>query len=103
MYKDTYSVYTYTEDLPEKVMVADKIGDIPVTFLDSKCFLRSKCCEVILPDTIERIGTNAFECCKNLEILSIPDSVKYVSYDAFEKCKKLKHASFSYGLYLGNA
>ena len=40
MYKDTYSVYTYTENLPEKVMVADKIGDIPVTFLDSKCFCK---------------------------------------------------------------
>ena len=52
MYKEVYSVYTYTEDLPEIVYVADKIGDITVTFLDSKCFLRSECREVILPNTI---------------------------------------------------
>ena len=25
MYKERYSVYTYTEDLPEKVIIADKI------------------------------------------------------------------------------
>ena len=103
MYGGTYSVYTYTEDLPEKVIIADKIGDIPVTLLDSNCFLRCKCREVILPDTIEKIGANALGFCKNLEILSIPDSVKYVRYDAFERCKNLKHTLFSYGLYLGNA
>lgn len=103
MYKGTYSVYTYTEDLPKKVIIADKIGDVPVTFLASKCFFRCKCREIILPDTIERIGTNAFGFCKDLEHLSIPNSVKFVCYDAFEKCKNLKHTLFSYGLYLGNA
>ena len=102
MYKEVYSVYTYTEDLPEIVYVADKIGDITVTFLDSKCFLRSECREVILPNTIERIGSNAFGCCKNLENVSIPNSIKGVSYDAFERCENLKHTLFSYGLYLGN-
>ena len=87
MYKETYSVYTYTEDLPEKVVIADRIGDIPVTFLDSKCFLRSECREIILPSTIEWIGSNAFGYCKNLEILSIPNSIKSVTYDAFERFK----------------
>ena len=66
-------------------------------------FLRSECKEIILPSTIEWIGSNAFGYCKNLEILSIPNSIKSVEYDAFERCKNLKHESFSYGLYLGNA
>ncbi len=103
IYKEKYSVYTYTEDLPEKVVIADRIGDVPVTFLDTKCLFRSECREVILPNTIERIGGNAFGSCRNLENLSIPSSIKSVSYDAFEKCKNLKHTLFSYGLYLGNA
>ena len=103
MHKETYSVYTYTEDLPEKVIIADKIGDVPVTLLDTKCLSRSECHEVILPNTIEWVGSNAFGSCRNLENLSIPSSIKSVSYDAFEKCKNLKHTLFSYGLYLGNA
>ena len=102
MDKETYSVYTYTEDLPERVVIVDRIGDIPVTFLASKCLSRSTCREVILPDTIEWIGPAAFSGCKELEIVSIPDSVVRVRFDAFEKCKKLKHASFCYGCYLGN-
>lgn len=102
MYKETYSVYTYTEDLPERVIIADKIGDIPVTLLDTKCLSRSNCREVILPDSIERIGSAAFSGCKELESVSIPNSVTCVRYDAFERCKKLKHTSFCYGCYLGN-
>lgn len=102
IYKGTYSVYTYTEDLPERVVIADRIGDVPVTFLDSKCLSRSACKEVIIPDSIERIGPAAFGGCKELEAISIPDSVISVWFDAFEGCKKLKHTSFCYGCYLGN-
>ena len=103
MYKERYSVYTYTEDLPEKVIIADKIGDIPLFFLGTKCLSHSNCREVILPDSIERIGSAAFSGCKELETISIPSTIKSVCYDAFEKCKKLKHAAFSYGCYLGNS
>lgn len=102
MYEGSYSVYTYTEDLSEKVVIADRIGDIPVTYLYPKCFFRSACQEVILPDSIEWIGSAAFGGCKELEAISIPDSVVSVWCDAFEGCKKLKHASFCYGCYLGN-
>lgn len=103
MYKETYSVYTYTEDLPERVIVADKIGDIPVTFLDTKCFQRSLCREVILPDSILSIGSESFGNCRNLESIHIPSDINSVAYDAFENCKKLNHTSYCYGRYLGNA
>ena len=102
MYKETYSVYTYTEDLPKKVVIADRIGDVPVTFLDSRCLSRSACQEVILPDMIEWIEPAAFSGCMELETISIPDSVVSIGDGAFERCKKLKHASFCYGCYLGN-
>ena len=102
IYKGAYSVYTYTEDLPERVVVADRIGDVPVTFLGSKCLSCSACREVILPDSIEWIGPAAFGGCKELETISIPDSVVSVWHDTFDGCKNLKHTSFCYGCYLGN-
>ena len=103
VYKGTYYVYTYTEDLPESVVVADRIGDVPVTFLDTKCFQRSLCQEIVIPDSIFRIGSEAFAKCRNLETLRIPSGINYVAYDAFENCKKLNHTSYCYGRYLGNA
>lgn len=103
MYKETYSVYTYTEDLPERVVVADKIGDIPVTVLDTKCFWHSECREVILPETIEVIKAEAFKLCVHLEEISIPSTVKEVQTGAFRRCDKLKQTLFHYGLYIGNS
>ena len=100
--KGTYYVYTYTDDLPESVVVADKIGDVPVTFLDAKCFQRSLCREVILPDSIKRIDSESLANCRNLETIHIPSSITGVAYDAFYKSKKLNHTSFCYGRYLGN-
>ena len=102
VYKDTYYVYTYTDDLPEKVIVADRIDDRPVTFLDTKCFQRSLCKEVILPNSILSIGSESFGSCRNLETIHIPSNIKGVAYDAFYKSKKLNHTSFCYGRYLGN-
>lgn len=102
VYHDTYYVYTYTDDLPENVVVADKIGDVPVTFLDTKCFQRSLCREVFLPDSIKRIGSESLANCRNLETIHIPSNIKGVAYDAFYKSKKLNHTSFCYGRYLGN-
>ena len=99
----TYSVYTYTEDLPEKVIIADKIGDIPVTVLDTKCFYHSECREVILPDTIEVIKADAFRMSLNLEDISIPSTIKEVQTGAFKRCEKLNHSLYCYGLYIGNS
>lgn len=101
-FEEEYSVYTYTEDLPEKVVIADRIHDIPVTIIGTKCFYRSQLREAVLPDTIKMVGSESFAGCKNLENLSIPDSVTYVWCDAFERCKKLNHTLYSYGQYLGN-
>ena len=101
-YKDTYYVYTYTDDLPENVVVADKIGDIPVTCLYTKSFRRCLCRTIVIPDSILWIGSEAFGSCRNLETLHIPSGINYVAYDAFYNCKKLNHTSFCYGRYLGN-
>lgn len=70
--------------------------------MNSKCFQRSECRKVILPDTIVQIHSAAFSGCKNLESIHIPNSINSVDSDAFEKCANLKHTLFSHGLYLGN-
>ena len=103
MQNKTYGVYTYTDDLPEKVIIPDKIGHIPVTFLHTKCFFHSGCREVILPNTIEVIKSDAFRFCENLEEISIPNTIKEVQSGAFKRCDKLKQTLFSHGLYIGNA
>ena len=44
---------------------------------------------VILPDTLEEIGSSAFENCENLLTLQIPKSVFSIEPDAFAECRHL--------------
>ena len=52
---------------------------IPVTI--TKC---------IIPDSVKRIGNNAFSYCKSLKSITIPNSVINIGNNAFYRCKSLK-------------
>ena len=49
----------------------------------------SKIGVVLLPDTVTRIGCEAFYYCDNLTEIHMPDSLKWIQSDAFQMCKKL--------------
>ena len=43
--------------------------------------------EVIIPNSVSRIGNNAFYGCSNLKTVYIPDSVKQINDSAFSRIK----------------
>lgn len=45
---------------------------------------------VVLPDSLEVIGVNAFNCCSNLVAINIPESVSSIDPTAFDRCLKLE-------------
>lgn len=78
----------------------------PLMFKNSSLF------EVIIPDTVESIGKQAFSNCTRLKNVLIPKSVKSIGYSAFnfcislkkifipEKVKNIKYRTFAYCLNL---
>ena len=88
--EDGYGVYTYTEDLPENVIVPEEIEGQPVTVLTEKCFADSLICQITLPDNLRKIESWAFRKCLKLEEMKIPDDVQEVCYAAFKQCKNLR-------------
>lgn len=44
---------------------------------------------IILPDSIEEIGSEAFMYCTDLEEINLPDSLKIIGDNAFNRCEKL--------------
>lgn len=55
---------------------------------------QSKLEELVIPNTIEEIGENAFYQCIKLTKLSIPASVKTISSKAFANCRNIKTLTF---------
>ena len=45
---------------------------------------------IVLPNGVESIGYNAFQCCKNLTDITIPNSVKTFGDNIVVKCDRLK-------------
>lgn len=86
-----YGVYTYTEDLPEIVVVPEEIEGEPITVLMEKCFADSRLCRIILPDSLRKIEDWAFRKAMNLTEVKIPDGVTTVGYAVFKQCKNLRY------------
>ena len=49
---------------------------------------------IFVPDTVEKIGSHAFEWCINLETIHLGKNVKKIGQEAFRGCKKLKEVVF---------
>lgn len=80
--KDT--LLRYFGDGKKKVVVPDavkKIGDY--------AFSGSKIKGIILPNSLEEIGTGVFQACNQLTEITIPESVKVMGVCMFQSCKKL--------------
>ncbi len=72
----------------EKVTI---IGDnIPDGMLSGA----SKLTEVVIPDTVTAIGTNAFANCSSLMAIQIPDAIETFGDSVFNGCVKLKAVTF---------
>ena len=53
---------------------------------------------ICIPDSVQEIGSLAFEGCKNLAKVEIPDSVKKIWGSAFKYCEKLSEIKLPKGL-----
>lgn len=91
---------------PVKVVIAKGVTAIPKYFFryatdnatgnGQNHFNQIK--SVVIPDTVTKIGDNAFNCCYGLESVSIPDSVKRIGTSAFADCNHLKSVKLGKGL-----
>ena len=54
--------------------------------------------DVTVPDSVVKIGVQAFSGCKSLRRVFLPDTVKYIEDFAFKGCTSLQHIQFSASL-----
>ena len=93
-----YEVIGYTGN-NSVVTIPSTYKDQPVVaivrdYTDGEGFTdNEKIQEVIIPNTVTKISSHAFENCINLTTVTIPDSVTEMSYYAFDDCEKISVAT----------
>ena len=82
------------EDMVANSYICISLGRVEITSgeeLPEKAFFDGySLTEVILPNTMKRIGNHAFAHCWGLETITLPDSVEYIEFGAFKECRSLK-------------
>lgn len=80
------------------VVIPSHIDGIPVTEIaDSALAKTTDIDEIILPDTITYISSDAFEYSK-IKRITIPDGVEYIGTFAFHRCEDLEEINFGKNL-----
>ena len=70
----------------------------PVTEIAYNGFVRCSLKNIVIPDSITAIGSNAFEFCTELTEVTIPDSVTNPGWFTFVACRKLTSVTLPGGL-----
>lgn len=85
--------WTHTRDTVTKCVIQPGVTSIADYAFDT-CYNLS---QVIIPDSVTKIGASAFMACRNkLKTVTIPSSVREIGKDAFYGCGKLATVKFEH-------
>lgn len=94
----TTSIISYSGDIAEIYNIPDNYGGRKVEIIDDECFKFNEMIEVIIPDTVESIGNQAFILCPNLQKVIMGNNVKKLGENVFLGCTNLKEVVLSKSL-----
>ncbi len=81
------------------IEIPSQIEGKPVTAIDDDAFRNCDTLEeVLLPETLQSIGSRVFYGCDSLELMDIPNSVTTLGDNAFYGCKALTHVRVGSGV-----
>lgn len=69
--------------------VLDTYKGLPVKLIDSNAFENCNATKIVIPDSVETIGSFAFRDCKNLESITLGNGVTAIYNSAFSGCSSL--------------
>lgn len=90
IYSDHINIINYT-GTKNKLTIPSHIDDkLVLTIEDSAFYGNTYIEEVIIPNTVIKIGYQSFIGCQNLKTIYIPKSVIYIGNSAFDNCPNLE-------------
>lgn len=98
------NIYSATEgDVKIPATVENAGTTYTVTSIGSEVFLNSNITSIEMPETIIKIGNNAFQFCKSLKSVVLSDNLEYIGSKAFATCRNLSAINWPHSLkYIGS-
>ena len=97
---DTTCKITRCNGQDAELEVPGTLNGFTVTRIEANAFSNLENLKhIVLPETLQSIGSCAFANCYALEEIILPDSVTSVEYSAFDQCHGLKSIKFSSNLH----
>ena len=90
---DIISFSSPPEEITEEVTIP-----YGATEIKSKEFRNKKIKKISIPESVTKIGGNAFEGCRLLESINIPDSITIIGESSFKGCRSLKSVNIPFGV-----
>ena len=83
----------------ECVTIPAQIEGVPVTAIGEDCFFdHGEIREILLPQSLKRIGAQAFALCRGIRTLELPDGIGEIGPYAFRDCRGLRRVRLPAGL-----
>ena len=83
---EEYEDWVCEEAIVEEIIIPDSVTRIGDRAFDGCKSLKS----IVIPDSVTQIGKEAFDGCESLQSIVIPDSVTQIASDAFGWCERLQ-------------
>lgn len=84
------------EEKETVITIPSEYKNLPVKVIGDAAFSMNNIVEkVIIPDSIEKIGTMAFNQCEKLDVDGISKNIKRIGYFAFNKTKAAQNPAFN--------
>ena len=85
----TYAEVIAYSGTATRIMIADTYQNVPVKTIYNEAFKNSDITEVIIPDSVTKIGDSAFSMCYSLTNVTISNSVTTIGSHSFYNCNRL--------------
>lgn len=87
--EQTYMLTKYKGD-SDKVVIPEYFNGLRVTSIQKRAFENKSLSSIVIPESIEIIGDEAFKNCKNIISIEFPNSLKEVGKGMLSGCNKIK-------------
>jgi hypothetical protein len=92
---ERYYIVVGGDKYANSIVIPSVYNNLPIKEIGENAFYKFKMSSIVIPNSIVKIGNNAFDECRRLKMLELPDSVRYLGDLMCRNCVSLTTVKLS--------